>query len=42
MASTKTKNAIFEDEFVIYLELLDIFFKKSKKIPRNRDFRKKI
>ena len=42
MASTKTKNAIFEDDFTSLLELLDIFFKKSKKILQNRDFRKKI
>ena len=36
------KNAFFEDDFTSLLEYLDIFLEKSKKIPRNRDFRKKI
>ncbi len=42
MAITKTENAIFEDDFIILLEFLYIFLKKSKKILQNRDLCKKI
>jgi hypothetical protein len=42
MTISKTKNSFFEDDFIILLKILYIFFKKSKIIPQNRDFRKKI
>ena len=41
IAMMKTKNANFEDDFIIFLEFLNIFLEKSKKILRNRDSCKK-
>jgi hypothetical protein len=42
MAISKTKNAIFEDDFTSLLERLDIFSRKNKKILQIRVLRKKI
>jgi hypothetical protein len=38
MASSKTKNAILEDDFTSLLELLDIFSRKLPKDPPNSHF----
>jgi hypothetical protein len=38
MAISKTKNAVFEDDFTSLLELLDIFSRKLPKDPPNSRF----